>query len=71
MLTAQLRCRPYRVPELIVSVPSLIPALKPCLQLEQAKPGDRSRDDEACHDEWSHLDLLLGAPTLTFSTRLS
>ncbi len=71
MLTAQLSCRPYRVPELIVSMSSLIPALKPCLQLQQAKPGDRSRNDEACHNEWSHLDLLLGAPTLTFPTHLS
>jgi hypothetical protein len=35
---------------LIVSVPSLIPLLKACLYLEQAKPGDRSTDEKACHD---------------------
>jgi hypothetical protein len=51
MLTAQLRCQRYRVPALIVSVPSLIPALKPCLQLQQAQPRDRSRDTETCHRE--------------------
>ena len=51
MLTAQLGRPPYRVPELVVSVPPLIPALEPCLQFEQAKPGDRSRDEETCHRE--------------------
>jgi hypothetical protein len=59
--------RRYRVPTLIVSVPPLIPALKPCLQLKQAKPRDRSCDEKACHHEWSHLDL----PPLTFPTCLS
>jgi hypothetical protein len=57
MLTAELSCRRYRSP-LIVSVASLIPSLEPCLQLEQAKPGDRSADEEACHHEFGHRDLL-------------
>jgi hypothetical protein len=44
MLTAQLRRRRYRSP-LIVSVASLIPSLKPCLQFTQPEPGDRSADE--------------------------
>jgi hypothetical protein len=67
MLTAQLSFQRYRVPALVVSVPTLIPALKPCLQFEQAKSGDRSADEKACHQEWSHLDLLI----LTFPTHPS
>jgi hypothetical protein len=63
MLTAQLSCRRYRS-RLIVSVASLIPSLKPCLQLEQAKPGNRNAEEKACHHQWSHLDLL----PLTFPT---
>jgi hypothetical protein len=43
MLTAEPSCRRYRSPS-IVSVASLIPLLEPCLQLEQAKPGDRSAE---------------------------
>lgn len=58
MLTAALTSRRYGVAALIVSVASLIPSLKPRLQLEQANPGDRSGDEEARHRNWSHLDLL-------------
>ena len=57
MLTAQIRCRRYRSP-LIVGVASLIPSLKPCLQVEQPQPGDRGADEDACHHEWSHRGLL-------------
>ena len=58
MLTVQLTCRGYGVSPLIVSVASLIPSLKTRLQLEQAKPGDRSGDEETRHRKWIHVDLL-------------
>jgi hypothetical protein len=45
MLTAGFSCRGYGVSALIVSVTSLVPSLKPSLQLEQTKPGDRSGDE--------------------------
>jgi hypothetical protein len=39
-------------------VASLIPSLKTRLQLEQAKPRDRSGDEETRHRKWIHVDLL-------------